>query len=516
MKKQSIFLVIIAALFAVVYFYSFDSKLDLNGDNANYIRLARNMSTGLGYSFNTAQGVEPTNFYPPAYPAFLSVFMSMGISSLIFFKLLDGLFLFLSIAGLFYLLKRLTLQDNLALVVAVMTIISPQILHFSCIVMSEMFYLFTSVVCFVSLYKYSTSDKTKFWQSPYFYLAIISAALSYYIRTVGTTVIFSMLVFFLFRKEWKAAGASAVSIVALLLPWSLRNSSLGLESRYLGTIMTINPWRPEEGTVSSVGDMIDKMLLNFDEIMIKGIKEILFPFLTIDYEAPSSYFAIIMGVAVIAVIFYGAWNMNKLKWVFVAYMLSSIGLLLLWHGGNGSRYLVPIAPVLFMLFYLGLISLARRVLRLSDKVAAFVPFGFLIVVLMMIPPMQMLAKMSKEPYPPAYTNYFEIAKVMHEKAPKNSIVCCRKPELFMYYAPNIFCVNYIYTPDAKALITDLVKKNVEYVVLEQLGYGSTGRYLYPAIQQYMQLFQMVWQLPEPDTYLLRFDRVKAKEILSIK
>ena len=90
----------------------------------------------------------------------------------------------------------------------------------------------------------------------------------------------------------------------LLLPWSLRNAAYGIESRYFGTIMTVNPWRPEMGTVSSVGEMWSKMVTNFDETVLKGFREILFPFLSIDYAQPSDFGGWVAGLLVLTVIVY--------------------------------------------------------------------------------------------------------------------------------------------------------------------------------------------------------------------
>jgi hypothetical protein len=56
----------------------------------------------------------------------------------------------------------------------------------------------------------------------------------------------------------------------------------------------------------------------------------------------------------------------------------------------------------------------------------------------------------------------------------------------------------------------LIDANVDYVVLEQLGYSSTARYLYPAIQKHPECFTPVMHLENPDTYLLQFDRDKAQ------
>lgn len=509
MKKQTILYLIFAVVYAFVYAYVFDSKLDLNGDNANYLRLAKHLSHGLGYVDSTIGDLKPVNFYPPAYPFLLSIFMSVGINSLIFFKLLDGIFLFLSISGVFILVKRLTQQPNLAFVIAVLTVFCVQLMHFSNIVMSEMLYLFCSVACFFSLYKYSEKETNQFWKSPYFYLAILLAALSYHIRTIGLTIIFALLVFFLFRKEWKQAIASIAGIFLLFLPWSIRNSMAGLESRYLGTIMTVNPWRPEVGSVTTLGELIDKMLKNFDEIVIKGIKEILFPFIPANYDVPSETGEIIVGLIILAIIFLGAWHLGKFKWLFMGYLIANIGLLLLWHGGNGSRYLITITPFLFAFFYLGIFKIISLISKQNKKLETYLPFAFLMMFWLMLAPIKMLAEQSKTPYDPAHTNYFAIAKVMEAKAPKHTLVCCRKPELFLYYASDMYAVNYTYSEDTKTVIKDLIRKKVEYVVLEQLGYASTYRYLLPAIQQNAELFPIFWQLPNPDTYLLKFEREKA-------
>ena len=142
---------------------------------------------------------------------------------------------------------------------------------------------------------------------------------------------------------------------------------------------------------------------------------------------------------------------------------------------------------------------------------AALPYAFLLMILPMLAPLQAQAQAAKMPYPPAYANYFAIAKAMQEQAPEGTVCCCRKPELFSYYAPGMVATRYKYTLDADELIQGLLDQGVEFVVLEQLGYSSTYRYLYPAIQRNPQLFPVVWHLKNPDTYLLKFEREKAKE-----
>ena len=75
---------------------------------------------------------------------------------------------------------------------------------------------------------------------------------------------------------------------------------------------------------------------------------------------------------------------------------------------------------------------------------------------------------------------------------------------------------YAFSNDDKEVIKQLVDSKVDFVVLDQLGYGSTPRYLYPAIMKNQELFQVVMHLPNPDTYLFAFNKEGAAIKLGIK
>ncbi len=444
-KKYLPFLVL-AVVFVCAYQYCFDSKLDLNGDNASYIQLARTLSDGHGYSNVSPSGFAPASHFPPGYPAFLSFFMMLGIDNLLFFKILNGILLCLSLLMLFVLSRRLSGQPAVALTAMLLTCLSPHLLHFASMAMSEMLYLACTVVAFVALYLYTVAKLTAFYRSPWFYVAIVAAVAAYYVRTVGASILFAVVLFFLFRKEWKASAAAVGGIVLLLLPWSLRNAAYGIESRYFGTIMTVNPWRPEMGTVSSVGEMWSKMVTNFDETVLKGFREILFPFLSIDYAQPSDFGGWVAGLLVLAVIVYGAWMLGgkNLRFPFLGFLLANIGLFALWHGGNGSRYVVPVAPFLYLFFYYGVYHLvvwAGRCVFHKSLDTLFSGRWVYVLLLLAIPmmkPLSVQSQVARRPFPPAYRNYFELAKAMERQLPAGTVVACRKPELYSYFAPSHF------------------------------------------------------------------------------
>ena len=89
---------------------------------------------------------------------------------------------------------------------------------------------------------------------------------------------------------------------------------------------------------------------------------------------------------------------------------------------------------------------------------------------------------------------------------KHVVVACRKPELFMMYAPDICARRYAFSDKPEEVIRDLEEHNTDYVILDALGYSSTGLYLYPAIMQNQSRFKPVMQYDNPPTYLLHFER----------
>ena len=136
-------------------------------------------------------------------------------------------------------------------------------------------------------------------------------------------------------------------------------------------------------------------------------------------------------------------------------------------------------------------------------------YVLLLLAIPMMKPLSVQSEVARRPFPPAYRNYFELAKAMEHQLPAGTVVACRKPELYSYFAPSHFPERYLFSQNPDDVVKDLCKKKVDYVILEQLGFSSTPLYLYPAIQKNPELFPVVSRLPAPDTYLLKFDRRAA-------
>ena len=132
------------------------------------------------------------------------------------------------------------------------------------------------------------------------------------------------------------------------------------------------------------------------------------------------------------------------------------------------------------------------------------PLFLLIFIFLFIPKINELKAQAKSKYPPNWENYFATARWVKNNTNKDVVVCCRKPVMFYLFADR-HTTGYKNTLDDQELIESLIKNNVAFVVLEQLGFGSTYRYLYPAIKKNPELFPAVFHLKNPDTYLLKFN-----------
>ena len=197
----------------------------------------------------------------------------------------------------------------------------------------------------------------------------------------------------------------------------------------------------------------------------------------------------------------------------LALLAGNIGMFALWHGGNGTRYVTPIIPLVYLFFYNGVFACVK--LLLKDKLKDDTKWALILLFMIfpMIKPLQVMHKQSAMPYNPAYRNYFHMAKEMNKKLPKGTVVSCRKPELFLYYAPNLYTTGYRFDTNPDSVIVQMMRQKVDYVIFDQLGYSSTPRYLLPAIQHRPQLYPVVWHLERPDTYLLKFERTQAEQLL---
>lgn len=509
-KNKWIFNGLLILVFVMVYSFIFDKKLDLNGDNFGYINYARSIMSGHGYSSPLTPEYAATNWFPPGYSTMLAFLMSIFGDNIVILKLVNGLLYLGGMLLMTSIMKKVTGNIYFAFSVSVLMLLNSGLMRYATILMSEIPYLFFSILAVYYLFK--MKDDEKIIKSANFYIVLVTSVIAFYFRSVGAVLAGAIIMYWLFDKKWKRALTYGAGFAVLYLPWMIRNSMHGLKSRYLDTMTVVNNWRPEEGHINTLSGFLDKMGINLYDTVIKGFTDVLFPFTRVDNM--SKTLVMVLGLIIVAITFYGAWKSDKKKIFFLFYLLGNIFVFLVWHSGNGSRYVWPLAPFIAFCFFLGVTNIISLVLKIkSDKSLGKWALGIMIFALFTTSTLKELNLMAKQDYHPAYNNFFNIAKALEQQGNKNLIVACRKPDMFHYFSKT-YAKMYLFSENDKEVIGQLVKDNIDFVVLDQLGYSSTGLYLYPAIMKNQELFSVALQMKNPDTYLLWFNKDGAVKKLN--
>jgi hypothetical protein len=328
--------------------------------------------------------------------------------------------------------------------------------------------------------------------------------IAFYLRTLGIALLAAFLFMMLkdIRNKWKYMLAYGGGYVVLFLPWLVRSNRLGGNS-YLSQLVMVNPYRPENGKIG-ISDLFGRLFNNVERYITREIPDALFPFKEFNYREEIGTMEWIPGILIIALIIIGIWKLPRFRWLAIIYFATTFFILLLWPDvWVGIRFVLPLVPLLIMAMLSGLQWLLTLLSGILNFKKAIPLWPVILVLYFNISEIQFLRMKSLAGYESKWNNYFNLAKSFQKQGAKDLVVSCRKPSLFYLYSET-YTTNYKYTPDAEELIADLRKRKADFVILDQLGYSSTFRYLYPAIQNKPEYFEIIAKLENPDTYLLKF------------
>jgi 4-amino-4-deoxy-L-arabinose transferase-like glycosyltransferase len=501
-KRETWFTIILITLgFLFTYQYIFDSKIDLNGDNASYYILGKALNAGEGFVNVNSIHKTPNNHFPPGYPVIISLIMVFS-SSFTAIKLVNGLFLLGSLVLSYFLIMKFTPNKWIAWITIIFLLTNSHILRYGTIMMSEIPFIFFTLLALTLFLK--TYDPGKEKSIIYYLLAFIFLMIAFYLRTLGIALLAAFLFMMLkdIRNKWKYMLAYGGGFVLLFLPWLARSNRLGGNS-YLSQLVMVNPYRPENGKIG-ISDLFGRLFNNVERYITREIPDALFPFKEFNYREEIGTMEWIPGILIIALIIIGIWKLPRFRWLAIIYFATTFFILLLWPDvWVGIRFVLPLVPLLIMAMLSGLQWLLTLLSGILNFKKAIPLWPVILVLYFNISEIQFLRMKSLAGYESKWNNYFNLAKSFQKQGAKDLVVSCRKPSLFYLYSET-YTTNYKYTPDAEELIADLRKRKADFVILDQLGYSSTFRYLYPAIQNKPEYFEVIAKLENPDTYLLKF------------
>lgn len=495
-KIDWLHIVVVSVLYWLVYNWIFNpAHIDLNGDNFAYYLLGEILSEGKGYIAATSVNPVPQTHFPPGFPFIISVLITLFDADMADVSFFAGLFFYVAILVLYFALNRIQSSKALSFVVSLFVAINPLLLGSAVSCMSEIPFVLLSIIGLYFLVSSTNDDALKSWR---LFLAVAFFAAGYYTKTIGISLFAAMFLYFLFSKKWKHLLVSTVAYIALVLPWYIRGKLVG-GSSYVGQLLQVNPYKPELGNLT-VATFIERVQNNFVRYLSLDIPSAIFSVKQTTEKTPFSFW--ILGIGIVVFILFGIYKLKDYKLFFLAYIAATFAILLGWPDVfGGLRFVEVLVPVFLFLFIYGI---SETLSVLFSKISlSFSPYWLLIFALYFSSPLEALKNDMLQPVPPAYQNYFELAKWAKANTPKDAVFSARKADMFMYYADRVTVGDKPSLNDT--VVLDFFRQNsVDYVVLEQLGFVSTSKYLYPALQKNIQKFPIVAQLPNPDTYILRF------------
>jgi hypothetical protein len=491
-------LLLVFGLGLAAYAYTFEPKHYLGGDNVAYYLLGQALADGEGYVNAWRPEAPPANHFPPGYPALIAAMTVLGLGSTTALKLLNGLILFGSLLLLYGLFVRLSGgRRDLAAVAVLASALNTHLLFYGSTTMSEVPFLFTTTLVLAAAAALDLEKRP--WADPWFWVMAAALAASYYLRSIGLAVFFGVLVFFLLRRRWLHGALTVALFVLAALPWYLRGRAVGGNS-YVSQLLLKNPYDPDLGAVSA-GDLVGRFFGNLLRYVSVEIPTAVVPALEARVRESPGPGGWVVGLLLVALVVVGLWRLRALRRLLAAYFVGTLAITLLWpEVWTGVRFILALVPLLVFLALYGLLGLLEQGRRGRPVSALWlVPF----VLLLAWVPLTWLHASAAAPYPPQWRNYFTMAEWAREHTPPGAVIAARKEELFHLFAGRP-TTRFLYTSDAAAVIEGLEAESVDYVVVDQLGFAQTGRFLVPAVEAHIDRFAVAAVVREPDTYLLHF------------
>jgi len=506
--KESVLIALLSLLFISVYVFIFDSKIDLNGDNASYHMLAKSLASGEGYINIFTAARSPHGHFPPGYPMLLAPFMMIS-DHIIWAKCISGLFALISLILCNLVLKKLGVSWLHRLLIGIILICNYNFLKYSTIIMSEMPLIMITMAALYFFLEYHNKKHLK-------YLAIsgLLLVIAIHIKTLAISLVAGFVLHHLYERDWRALGLTLTVVLVGLAPYQIRNYHHGIKSSYVKQLTSVNPYQPKLGQASAA-DYVTRVQQNFIRYLSKEIPNAIYPIKEVGPSDTAQTIHFILGAIALILMLIGLYSLEKYRLCILAYLGAMLAILLMWPSvWYGLRFMIGILPLIIALAFIGFIFVVRLLpiqdnktksylitivaaLFICAQTGIFSTAGERLTILS-------LNKVSLSNYSEGHQHFFDMAEWSNKHILPQDVIASRKPTLY-YIFDKGHNISYPRAPkDDADFFMRLDELQVKYVVLSSLGYGSATKVLIPMIRKYPDRFELVHSIPKPGTFLFKY------------
>jgi hypothetical protein len=491
----------------------FTPNISTNGDDAVYYILGQSIATGHGYrNIQLAGSPVETNF-PIAFPSFLA-FIHLFTDTPLLSKILVACLGCLATIASFYLFRVWApwFLIPLVLLIGSLSVLNQHALE----LLSEIPYVAATVLSLILLEKSYRDPKSK-WL---FWLAVFVSILPMNCRSIGMAYSGAFIIAHLLNKKYRYSiahfGLLAASILAvkILTSWNATSAS------YFSHLFLKNSYDPEQG-YSSMSEMLSRVFENIGKYATQILPDTLMP----SFIHANPNIGALIGLCLSALILIGCIRSLFLPFRLIGiYAVFYCGIISLWQvQWSSGRFLAGILPFLVFLLFLGISTIGEFTgkIMIGAKNAwksVFMgggplvrPSGIYLGIIWCIATLLAYDNISFQAQNAGnggilsrdWVNFFSCADWIRENTPKDAIVVSRKTE-HVYLRSLRQGMIYPFSHDKEKVIEEIKKKHASYILVDGFYWtGTTQRYLYPALSAHPELYQVVYALRNPDTFVLR-------------
>ncbi len=382
-SRQEKFFLGVVVLLAVLMMAirSNETPIGANTDDAYYIEMARSIAEGLGPVLNTGPDVAPTNpdIFPPGLPLLLSPIAKLFPHSLSPMKVLPVFFTLLLIP-LCLTLPGPHADKQTKLMVTALVMLNPWVIAWSGRVLSDTVF---AVVSLAALLVFSSMKPDIQQQKRHLLALILLCALAISVRTVGWTVVVTISIILVFRRQFWLVLGFILAVVVILVPgWLLQSGEVApISGAYWTQMFTREAW--------AVWPLISNNLLHY----LAELPMVLVPVFGAPVAGVLTRFGmggfylpalVVLGCALFWLICFSAVKFSsqsiegsRFK-IFTLYLVVYGGVLLNFDGypsGVQTRLLIPVLPILCWFVVVGLREVSFRKFRILPNLV----FGMMIL-----------------------------------------------------------------------------------------------------------------------------------------
>lgn len=505
------------ALFGMLLF---EPKVSIGGDDSMYINRA----------FNFLHKGDFPMFQGPLYPIFISLIMAVAGTKLLLFKVVSML-CYLGHQWLTFKLIKNQLPPFLLFVFFLLISTSAAMLFYSCSTYNEVFYLFIQSIFlyhFASAYIFSEHQNFNFKED--YKNILISGFLLLLLaitKNIGLVAVISVVIYFLFIKNWKMATAILVSFVIFMVAfntlkstfWDVQETQI---SNQLNALMTKVPYKQDSGQEDAYGFFM--RLVNNSTVYLGYHFRNIFGLAANDSLKSYPFYTVL----IYSIFFFGFFVALKKSrfWLFIGvFVASSLGatFIILQTFWLQERLIIVFTPVVLMFMLYSLNQL------FGEKFKGFA--GVLVLACFVSMAANLYRSVSKMPvqlevmakylsgdryygFPQDWIYYLQMTKWVSGNLPESSYVACRKPGMAFIYSggKDFYGIWKMPTDDPEVLYNKLKDAGVTHVIMASLRtnpddpnsriINTVRRYLSAVNKAYPGKLKLVHQIGEKwPTYL---------------